>query len=90
MGDLFYWVVDQILTGLQDFAYFLYESILMGCVALLDLIPIPSWADPSALLAAIPNEAWFFSDFAQIGAGTAIIASAIGIRFVIRRLPVVG
>ena len=53
----------------------------------------PSWATPQALndwLEAIPSGMWWFLDFTNINYGLPLIISAVFIRFLIRRMPLVG
>ena len=53
----------------------------------------PTYATPqyiNDLLATLPPQAWWFLDFTNINFGLPLIISAVFIRFLIRRLPVVG
>lgn len=39
---------------------------------------------------AIPDSIWYFLDLFKFGTGVAIIAGAYAVRFMIRRIPVIG
>jgi hypothetical protein len=78
------WLQQEV----SDMALSAYETVLMGFADFLDLIPVPAWADPS--LITIPGSVYYFLDLFNAVALFSIVNSAYLIRFVIRRLPVVG
>lgn len=86
LSQILEWLVEFLLWGFHT----IYEYLLLGLAAIFDAIPVPSWlvgADPFASID--PGIAFFLHAF-QIPAGIAIMLSAYLIRFLIRRVPVVG
>lgn len=87
--------IQTILTWLLGFVdWILIEVFHVLCTAVLAVIsaiPVPSFFSGAAgLMAALPAGVVFFAQAAQISNGLAILMSAIGLRFLIRRLPFVG
>jgi thiamine transporter ThiT len=87
--------IQQILTWLLTFIdWILIEVFQVLCTAVLaviDAIPVPSFfTNASGYMAALPAGVVFFAQAANIGTGLTILMSAIGLRFLIRRLPFVG
>jgi hypothetical protein len=87
--------IQTILAWLLGFVdWILIEVFKVLCTAVLaviDAIPVPSFfANASGLMASLPAGVVYFAQAAQIGNGLTILMSAIGLRFLIRRLPFVG
>lgn len=81
------WLADALLFIPRK----LFEQIMAACGAAIELIPVPSWAENVAnLFAAIPPGVAYFAAFMELPTGIGIVLSAYGIRFLIRRLPVIG
>lgn len=67
------------------------EQLFNGAIDALNAIPMPAWADNAASFAAgIPAGVWYFASIADLQFGATVIASAYTIRFLIRRIPVIG
>lgn len=66
----------------------LFNSIVNGFVALIVAIPVPEWA-LNVSYQIHPYVAWGL-DLIEASQGCAILLSAYTIRFLIRRIPVVG
>jgi len=81
------WLVELLLwLPLQ-----LWDLLLDGLEAFFLWLPVPSFfTTASASLAGIPGEVAYFAEALALGPGLTLIFSAYVIRFVIRRLPVVG
>lgn len=79
------WLVEVLLWVPQK----LYELFLAGLQALLNSIPVPSWAEDISLDWIPSGMAYWLEPF-QVGFAMTCITGAYVIRFVIRRLPVVG
>jgi len=76
---------------LESLFLFLYQSMLEGLSFLFDLIPVPDWAmSLPQLFINIPSSMIYFSNMFQLGFGISVIFSAYGLRFLIRRLPLIG
>jgi hypothetical protein len=76
--------------ALQDAALWVWRGILDAMATLLESLPIPEWAQAENALAGIPCEVAYFVEPLQLGFGIAVVGSAIFLRFLIRRLPIVG
>ncbi|MAT82998.1 MAG: hypothetical protein CMD39_01785 [Gammaproteobacteria bacterium] len=68
-----------------------FELLTVGLAELIIAIPVPDWvanipAQFSGLIAGIEWAFWLFN----VKAGLGIVISAYGLRFIIRRLPIVG
>lgn len=81
------WVVEGILDVLEQ----LLGLVLDALATILSAIPVPTWVSTAqSAWNAIDGSVWFFLDPFQVPEGIAIIMSAYGIRFLIRRLPIFG
>ena len=66
-----------------------YESIVMALADLIESIPLPSFINNMTSYSLPDVVAWAAEPFA-LSTGVTIIASAYTLRFIIRRIPVVG
>lgn len=83
----FTWVQEEV----KGFFVWVSEQIFTGILDVLNAIPIPSWVDSTTSFAAgISPGVWYFASVANLQFGAGVIASAYGIRFLIRRIPVIG
>ena len=87
--------LEQILAWFKDLMLWiprkLTELVLDGLALLIEAIPVPSFLlnAPGFLGAIDPTVAYFLEGFA-FAEGLTIIFSAYVLRFLIRRIPVVG
>ena len=79
------WIQEQLTT----FALWLFEKFLGGMAAIIEAIPVPDFLTDIGSLTIPPSVAWAASAF-ELQSGMAIIVTAYGLRFIIRRLPIVG
>jgi len=78
--DLIQWAVVKV--------FLMFAEALIG---LLSLIPVPEWLSSlSGNVAALPAGVLFFVGPLQLTTGCAWIVSAYVLRFLIRRIPVIG
>lgn len=87
--------IEQILTWLLDFALWvprmIWEALLDGLASALEAIPVPEWlSESTGLFASIDPGIAYFADALMIPQGLGIILGAYVVRFLIRRIPVVG
>lgn len=87
--------IQAILTwllGFVDWVLTEVAQVLCGAaLAVINAIPVPSFfTSAGAFLAALPPGVVYFAQSADLGTAFTIIFSAVGIRFLIRRLPFVG
>lgn len=80
LRDLLLWVPKKI-----------WELVLDGLAAVIEAIPVPTWlANIGDVFDAIPDGVIYFAQALQLPAGLSMILGAYVLRFLIRRLPVVG
>jgi len=85
----------RILAWLLDFlkwgAEWVWNELMGALLAVLNAIPVPGWlSDAPAVINSIPASAAFFMQSLQVPSGLSIIVGAYVIRFIIRRIPLVG
>jgi sulfite exporter TauE/SafE len=78
--ELFEWIPKRIFEGVMDAAATVVESI-----------PAPDFvAQAGNYFGNIPTTIVFFFQFFAIGQGIAMITSALLLRFILRRIPLIG
>lgn len=79
------WLVDELRILIIG----VYGWLLDGLTALFDLIPVPDFLQnmPSY---TIPSGVAFFADVMQLQIGVGIVVSAYVLRFLVRRIPIIG
>lgn len=87
IGDVIGWVVDFFQWLAVKLCVLVFDAI----IAVLNLIPVPAWlGEISGNIGSLPSGVLFFIGPFQFGTGMAWVVSAYLLRFLIRRLPVVG
>src|SRR5688572_10876774 len=87
IADCLSWVIDFFEWCVVKVFVLLFDAI----VALLALIPVPDWlTNLASNVTAIDSGILFFMQPLQVGTGISWIFGAYLLRFLIRRLPVVG
>ena len=91
MGDLLTnfanWLIDALLWVPKE----VYKWLVNGLSAVLSAIPVPSWVSGlDSAFSSIPDGVLYFLSAFNFGYGVTVIMSAYALRFVIRRLPVIG
>lgn len=80
LRDLLLWVPKKI-----------WGLILDGLAAVINAIPVPDWlADAGGLFGALPDGVVYFVQAFELGTGLAVIVGAYVLRFLIRRIPIIG
>lgn len=80
LRDLLLWVPKK-----------LWELFLDGVAAVLEAIPVPSWlSGAGAVFDAIPDGVIYFAQALQLPAGLSMVLGAYVLRFIIRRIPIIG
>jgi len=95
MLDFIVNAISSLATWLKDllesFFLYCYQLLLAGLSNLIDLVPVPDWAlNLPQLFIQIPSSVIYFANMFDMGFGMSVVFSALGIRFLIRRLPVIG
>lgn len=79
------WLIQLLLWVPQK----LYGLLLDGLATAIEVIPVPTWA-AGVSFAGIDNTIAYFAEPFQIDLALTVITSAYLIRFLIRRIPVIG
>lgn len=79
-----------LLDGIQAVFYRVFDSILQGVASLLVSIPLPDSAVNGTFTGTLATDVVFFIAPFQLGTGAAFIMSCYTVRFLIRRLPIIG
>lgn len=87
--------LEDILVWLKDLLLWLprklYELILDGLATVFEAIPVPDWMeDGEGFFAAISPDVVYFLDDFKFVEGFQIVLAAYLLRFLIRRIPIVG
>jgi hypothetical protein len=87
--------IQQILSWLLTFIDWICTevfSVVMGALlAILNAIPVPSFfTNASTELAGLPAGVLYFAQAADLSTGCSVVISAWLLRFLIRRIPIIG
>lgn len=83
----FSWLWSLIVSGSE----WLWSQLLGALLTLLNAVPVPGWlSDAPSVVGSIPAGVAFFLQAFELPSGLAIILGAYVIRFVIRRMPLIG
>lgn len=85
VGCIGQWFADLFTS----FGLWLYEKLINGIVAVIEMIPVPEFLENASSL-RIPDGLGFVAEVFHLEMGAQIIVSAFVLRFIIRRLPIVG
>lgn len=82
-------IADYLLDNLYRMANFIFGSILDGLAFIFNMLPVPEFMKdlPSYTL---PPEVAYYAQYMQLEFGLSVIVIAYTLRFIIRRLPVIG
>lgn len=95
-------ITNFILDALNTFFGWLFKNTVLRFVSLTSLYAIfvefvdwlislkPTWMTFNGAFDGVSPTAWFFVDFFALDFGLPLIVSAWVIRFLIRRIPVIG
>ena len=87
--------IARILTWIVGFFVWCIEwlakTVLGALITLLQAIPVPGWmTDAPSVLSNVPSGVIWIFQILQLPAGMAILLSAWILRFLIRRIPLIG
>lgn len=83
--------LQWLVSWVEFAAEWVWNELMGAFLAMLNAIPVPTWlADAPQVINSIPSGAAFFLQSLQVPSGLAIIIGAYVIRFVIRRIPIIG
>ena len=96
------WLVNKIVKLINDFSDWLFEvlqwipkklweELLDALATVIEHMPVPGFVDTAHnAFTSIPSTILFFANKAGLGEGVAMILSAYVLRFLIRRIPIIG
>lgn len=87
--ETFFYTFDELYQFWVDGWMWVFETSFIPFVVILELIPVPTFAQNMGSLNMPSGVAWF-AQALELPSGAAIMVSAWGIRFVVRRLPFIG
>ncbi|MGN2621941.1 hypothetical protein AUR59_015030 [Stutzerimonas balearica] len=91
---LFKWITDafeSITSFLETLPQYTFYSLCEGIVAFFNAIPVPDFFHQAGnAMQSIPPEVLFFASMFRLDFGVTTVLLASLIRFVIRRLPIIG
>lgn len=86
--DAFNFLIDEFFLG---FPKWVFQQVCEGIVEFFNALPVPSFFTAAAsAFDGIPPSVVFFADAFQIGPGIAMILGAYLLRFILRRIPIIG
>lgn len=69
----------------------IYSSVMDGIASFINSIPVPSFMqDAAGAFAGIPSTVMFFASAFELGFGVKIVLAALVLRFILRRIPLIG
>lgn len=80
---------EKVYNFWVDGWLWIFEQVLTVFVVVLELIPVPTWMTQTGTF-VVPDGVAYFVNVFEMPTGAAIMVSAWTLRFVVRRLPVVG
>jgi hypothetical protein len=87
LSQLFNWLISLVQWAFE----WVWQEILGALVTVLSAIPVPGWlSDAPNVLANIPSGVVFILGILQFQAGVTIMIGAWLLRFLIKRLPIIG
>jgi hypothetical protein len=86
LGEMLAWLLDVILWAPRK----LFELALDGFATVIEAIPVPSWLSGADPFASLDPGVVYFAEAFMIPEGIAIALGAYLIRFLVRRIPLIG
>lgn len=88
-------LLSDFATWLKDLLLWLplkiWELLLDGLASVLEAIPVPDFVSTATgAFSSIPGNVLFFANYFAVGEGIAMVLSAYALRFLIRRIPLIG
>lgn len=87
--------VNNALQWISDFfsnlPLIIWQKILEGLAAIIQAIPVPDFFNKAVnAFSSLPPQVVFAFDVMQFDVGLPMILTAYGLRFLIRRIPIIG
>lgn len=92
--SIFEWMqdaYDSFINFIENFPQWIFHQICEGVVSFFNSIPVPSFfSQASSAMQSIPPEVLYFTAMFRLDFGVSVVLLALLIRFVIRRIPIIG
>lgn len=83
--------LQWLVSWVEFAAEWVWNELMGAFLAVLNAIPVPQWlTDAPMVVGSIPSSVAFFMAALQVPSGLSIILGAYVIRFIIRRIPLIG
>jgi hypothetical protein len=87
LKQILLWLISWVEWAVEWIA----QTVMGALLSILNAIPVPSWiASAGSVISGIPPGVAFFATALQLPQGLSILLGAYFIRFLIRRLPIIG
>lgn len=87
LSEIMGWIKDFFV----DLPLYLLSLFLQGCATFINDLPVPSFfSDATGYIGSLPPLLLYCLAAMKIGQGIAIVLTAWGLRFLIRRIPFIG
>jgi len=82
---------DSVIDFIETLPQWIFSEVAEGIVSFFNAIPVPSFFRQAASsMQSIPPEVLFFAHMFRLDFGVTTVLVAFMLRFVIRRLPIIG
>jgi len=82
---------DSFIDFLENFPQWVFSGICEAVVKFFEAIPVPQFFhDAGSAMQSIPPQVIFFTSMFRLDFGVTVVLLAYLIRFVIRRIPIIG
>jgi hypothetical protein len=91
--DTVLWMISELLDLVRPIFWAIFEFIGLAVIWFIQGIPVPSWFEGATVqdaINAIPSEVFWLVQWIHLDIGLAMVFGALALRFLIRRLPVIG
>ncbi len=87
--------INDILAWFVDWAEWIpkkiYSAVMDGIASFINAIPVPSFMqDAAGAFAGIPSTVMYFASAFQLAFGVKVVLAALVLRFILRRIPLIG
>lgn len=88
LQDAYNFLIDEFFLG---FPKWVFQQVCEGIIEFFNALPVPSFFLTAAdAFSGLPSTVVFFLDALQVGPGVAMVLGAYLLRFIIRRIPLIG
>lgn len=93
-NSLFTWLSDafnKVVDFFKDLPAWIFSKIADAIVSFFDSLPVPDFFTQAAsAFGSVPPEVVYFAETFHVGAGVTMVLGAYLLRFILRRIPLIG